>query len=94
MMYEELEADERRDAYHEWLDEQPKCRQCGTLWDEKSGIYDEEYDRYFCDQSCVENFEQDQAEAANERYLESFYGGDRPVTERERHVQAWQQKRG
>ena len=60
MMNEELEADERKDRYYEWLDEQPKCRHCGTLWREEGSIYDEESDEYFCDQDCVDEHEEEQ----------------------------------
>jgi hypothetical protein len=89
MMIEELEADERRDRYNEWLDEQPKCRYCGTLWREEGSIYDEERDEYFCDQACVDKHEEGRAEAAYMRRFE----GEGPVTARERYVDAWQQKR-
>ena len=62
MMREELEADIRADAYYEWLNEQPKCEHCGTLWREEGNIYDEETDEYYCDQECVDNHEREIAE--------------------------------
>ena len=64
MTYEELEADARNDRYYEWLEEQPKCRTCGTVVKEDAGIYDEDRDEYFCNQKCVDNYESDRAEAA------------------------------
>jgi hypothetical protein len=75
MMFEELEADERRDAYYEWLDDQPKCRRCRKLWKEEGGIYDEDRDEYFCDQKCVDKHEVDRAEAAQERRFAKYWGG-------------------
>jgi hypothetical protein len=74
MMMEELEADARNDRYQEWLEDQPKCRKCGTLWREEGSIYDEERDEYFCDQACVDEHEQEMAEAANERRFEKAWG--------------------
>lgn len=82
-MKEELEADIRKDAYYEWLDEQPKCKQCGTLWKEEGSIYDENCDDYYCDQECVDNYEVGRAEAAYMRQFE----GEGPVTARERQEQ-------
>jgi len=62
MTYEELAADARRDAYYEWLDEQPRCKHCGTSWREEGSIHNEETDEYFCDQDCVDSYEQEMAE--------------------------------
>ena len=64
MMWEELEADIRRERYYEWLDEQPKCKQCGTLWKEEGSIYDEDRDEYFCDQACVDEYNEERDERA------------------------------
>jgi hypothetical protein len=75
MMMEELEADERGDRYHEWLDEQPKCRTCGTLWREEGSIYDEENDEYFCDQTCVDKLEEARSERASEARFEKYWEG-------------------
>ena len=47
MTYEELEADSATDRYYEWLEDQPKCRKCGKLWKEATGIYDEDRDEVF-----------------------------------------------
>jgi hypothetical protein len=80
MMREELEADIRSERYQEWLDEQPKCKHCGTLWREEGGIYDENCDDYYCDQECVDNYENDRAESIWVRHFE----GEGPVTARER----------
>jgi hypothetical protein len=87
MTYEELEADIRNDRYYEWLDEQAKCRKCGTVVKEDAGIYDEDRDEYFCDQKCVDNYESDRDEAA---YLARFEG-EGPVTAGERQVREWRQ---
>jgi len=90
MTYEELEADARADRYYEWLEDQPKCRKCGKLWKEATGIYDEDRDEYYCNQKCVDNYESDRDEAA---YMAQFEG-EGPVTASERHQRDWQQKRG
>ena len=42
--------------------------------------------------ACIEDYEQNQAEAAYERYLSRYYGGDVP-TMREQVVNAWMQDR-
>ena len=62
MMKDEIEADIRADRYYEWLDDQPKCKQCGKLWREEAGIYDENCDDYYCDQACVDEYESDRSE--------------------------------
>jgi len=87
MMREELEADIRSERYQEWLDEQPKCKYCGKLWKEETGIYDEDCDEYFCDQTCVDNYEENRAEAAYMRQFE----GEGPVTARERNERDWKE---
>jgi hypothetical protein len=75
MMIEELEADARRDAYYEWLDEQPKCRYCRKLWREEGGIYDEDRDEYFCDQKCVDGQEEERSVQAQERRFHKYWEG-------------------
>jgi NAD-dependent SIR2 family protein deacetylase len=85
MTYEELEADIRNDRYYEWLDEQAKCRKCGTVLKEDVGIYDEDRDEYFCNQKCLDNYESDRDEAA---YMARFEG-EGPVTAGERQVREW-----
>jgi hypothetical protein len=87
MTYEELEADERNDRYHEWLQDQPKCRRCRKLWKEETGIYSEEHDEIFCNQKCLDNYESDRDEAA---YMARFEG-EEPVTAGERQVREWRQ---
>lgn len=74
MMKEELEADIRADRYQEWLADQPKCRQCGELWTE-DGIYDDNRDEYYCDQTCIAEYEQEKAEAAQEARFHAYWEG-------------------
>jgi len=89
MTREELEADIRNDRYQEWREDQPECEFCHKLWAE-GGIYDEDYERYFCDDQCQGSYEQNRAEAVYERRLE----GEGPVTASERHEQMarWQRE--
>ena len=74
MMKDELEADIRSERYHEWLDEQPKCRYCGTLWREEGGIYDENCDDYYCDQACIDGLRREE-----QRQRSRQFEGEGPV---------------
>lgn len=75
MMWEELEADARRDRYYEWLDEQPKCKHCGTLWKDEGSIYNEDRDEYFCDQACVDEYNEEHSGKAEERAFHANWEG-------------------
>ena len=75
MMKEELEADIRQERYQEWLDEQPKCKYCGKLWREEGGIYDENCDDYYCDQACVDGYEEERSVKAQERAFHAYWEG-------------------
>lgn len=43
----------------------------------------------FCSDGCWENYN----ERAYQRQLEAYYGGDGPQTDRERYLEAWEEKR-
>jgi hypothetical protein len=47
----------------------------------------------FCGLSCRAEYEQSRAEAAWERYLDRYYGGE-IKTEREQYVELWHEKQG
>lgn len=92
MTREELEADIRNERYQEWRKDQPECEFCHKLWSE-DGVYDEDHDRYFCDDQCQGSYEQDKAERAYESYLESFYGGEIATQDEQREEMArWQRE--
>ena len=42
---------------------------------------------------CFDDYEQNQAEAAHDRWLEDYYGGDAPCTDEERYQAAAAERR-
>jgi hypothetical protein len=81
--------------FDKWLTTEPetRCDDCDKLIVDDF-VEDEDYGRIFCDDQCKADYEQSKAEADHDRYMERFYGGDSPVTEREQYIAAWKQKRG
>lgn len=86
--------EKKLDDYLDSLDVE-ECTSCRA--DKKSGelTWCEECDDYLCEEcekegcSCV-----DQAEAAHEAFVESFYGGSEPVTIKEKQEKALKEKEG
>ena len=69
-----------------------ECCQCGQGFIAGDEMRIEEEIGDILHPACIESYEQDQAEAAYERYLSRYYGGDVP-TMREQVVNAWMQGR-
>ena len=87
-----------------WLTTPPepddRCDSCGETVPEDY-VDDVDADRIFCNDQCKADYEtgrvEDEirrSEAAYERSLERFYGGDTPTTDREIQMDTWRQKRG
>lgn len=80
--------------FDKWLTNEPdaRCEQCNKVL--VDDIFEDlENDRIFCTPECKGAYESDAAEAAYDRYLDNYYGGDSPVTEREQYEAAWKEGR-
>ncbi len=71
-------------------DEALPCLSCAK----PTTLGDEDYNDPYCSEACFAEHEQGEAEAAYERQLESFYGGDGPVTVHEQYQAAASVKAG
>lgn len=80
--------------FDKWLTTEPdtRCDDCDKVLTDDF-VEDVDYGRIFCNDQCKADYEVGRAEAAYERSLADFYGGDSPVTEHEKYLQAWQEKR-
>jgi hypothetical protein len=72
--------------------EQTTCHACDHLFVYGAEAILVDYE-YFCDERCLAEHGQCQAEMAHERYLNRFYGGE-VATQQEQYVQAWRDKEG
>jgi hypothetical protein len=68
------------------------CDHCDEPVNPQDFIEDVDTGRDFCDPQCKGSNEQNRAEAANESFIERFYGGE-IFTEGERLREAWEIKR-
>lgn len=80
--------------YDRWLTTEPdtRCDDCDKVLTDDF-VEDADYGRVFCNDQCKADYETSRAEAAYERSLERFYGGDGPTTQQEQYEQAWKEKR-
>jgi len=62
----------------------PLCDKCEA----PTANPENDYGEFICD-----DCEQNAAEAAWERFCENFHGGSDPLTIREQHIAAWEEKR-
>ena len=67
-----------------------ECRYCHKDYCIESGYGGNNEDVNFCSKGCMENW----TEAAYERRLEDYYGGDGPLTALEQEIEAYNQKYG
>lgn len=74
--------------YNPDLEEDPECADCGKVATQR-----DPFSGAFRCTHCQEEHETRRAEAAEERWIARFHGGDTPQTLDERHEQAWRQKR-
>ena len=69
-----------------------ECCQCGQGFNAGDEMRIEDEIGDILPPACIEDYEQNQAEAAYERYLSRYYGGEVP-TMREQVINAWTQGR-
>jgi hypothetical protein len=68
------------------------CDHCEEVVNHDDFIHDIDNDRVYCDLQCKGSDEQNRAEAAWESYCDRYYGGE-IVTQAERYIEAWEEKR-
>lgn len=66
------------------------CKSCNKL----TTLGDEDYGDPYCSERCFAEHEAGEAEAAHERWLDSYYGGDGPTTVQEQYEAAAKVKAG